>query len=332
MNNIHKWLTQNTNEVYLHENMTSAITTNFRCWMFDMLSNRASVTSNTINPMKERTPTAIPRLHALVLKSYGQMSDQLGMLAMQLNTTMEKTYSRKKQTQKISKNISYATAMFNIICKKSELFQRLFRTQIWPDTAVSIRLENTRWFSLHHWQQQLRNHWMPCHALRQKMGMIHADLQWRYSYKQTTHTHLIATAYTQMLTSTTTYKNTPHSNKLLNYDWHTRTHARTHTHSRLTALFLGLPGWAGTRKAKAIWILLKQKTVTGSGNSWAICKSAPRSRQITMPALHRSVFLQTGCPSCHPTNSVKALKACTYTCTWNLEIQARPEKEARPQI
>ena len=105
MNNIHKWLTQNTNEVYLHENMTSAITTNFRCWMFDMLSNRASVTSNTINPMKERTPTAIPRLHALVLKSYGQMSDQLGMLAMQLNTTMEKTYSRKKQTQKISKNI-----------------------------------------------------------------------------------------------------------------------------------------------------------------------------------------------------------------------------------
>ena len=40
-----------------------------------------------------------------------------------------------------------------------------------------------------------------------------------------------------------------------------------------------------------------------------ICKSAPRSRQITMPAPHHSVFLQTGCPSCHPTNSVKALKA-----------------------
>jgi len=40
-----------------------------------------------------------------------------------------------------------------------------------------------------------------------------------------------------------------------------------------------------------------------------ICKSAPRSRQITMPAPHHSVFLQTGCPSCHPANSVKALKA-----------------------
>ena len=40
-----------------------------------------------------------------------------------------------------------------------------------------------------------------------------------------------------------------------------------------------------------------------------VCKSAPRSRQITTPALHRSVFLQAGCPSCRPTNSVKALKA-----------------------
>jgi len=41
----------------------------------------------------------------------------------------------------------------------------------------------------------------------------------------------------------------------------------------------------------------------------AICKSAPRSRQITTPAPHRSVFLQAGCPSRRPTNSVKALKA-----------------------
>jgi len=38
-------------------------------------------------------------------------------------------------------------------------------------------------------------------------------------------------------------------------------------------------------------------------------KSASRSRQITMPAPHHSVFLQAGCPSCCPTNSVKALKA-----------------------
>jgi len=28
-----------------------------------------------------------------------------------------------------------------------------------------------------------------------------------------------------------------------------------------------------------------------------------------MPAPHHASFLQAGCPSCHPTNSVKALKA-----------------------
>ena len=48
--------------------------------------------------------------------------------------------------------------------------------------------------------------------------------------------------------------------------------------------------------------------MSGSGISWAICKSASRSRQITTPVPHHSVFLQAGCPSCRPTNSVKALK------------------------
>jgi len=38
--------------------------------------------------------------------------------------------------------------------------------------------------------------------------------------------------------------------------------------------------------------LLEQEIVSGSGISWAICKFAPRSRQITMPASHHSVFLQ----------------------------------------
>ena len=59
---------------------------------------------------------------------------------------------------------------------------------------------------------------------------------------------------------------------------------KPHTHTRLTALCPGLPWWAGTRKVKPIWILLKQETVCGSGISWAICKSASRSRQITTPA------------------------------------------------
>ena len=77
-----------------------------------------------------------------------------------------------------------------------------------------------------------------------------------------------------------------------------------HTHGP----FPRLPGWAGNRKLKPVWISLKQETVSGSGTSWAICKSEPRSRQKTMLAPPLS-FLQAGCPSCRPTNSVKALKA-----------------------
>ena len=87
--------------------------------------------------------------------------------------------------------------------------------------------------------------------------------------------------------------------------------------TRLTALCPWLPRWAGTRKVKPIWILLKQETVSCSGISWAICKSASRYRQITMPTPHHSVFSQAGYPSCRPTNSVKALKAITYTCHWD---------------
>ena len=63
----------------------------------------------------------------------------------------------------------------------------------------------------------------------------------------------------------------------------------THTHS-FNSPFSGTTRSAGTRKVKSIWILLKQDTVSGSGISWDICKSAPRSRQITTPAPHHSVF------------------------------------------
>ena len=50
------------------------------------------------------------------------------------------------------------------------------------------------------------------------------------------------------------------------------------------------------QKGKPVWILLKQETVRGSGISWAICKSAPSSRQTTMPAPHHSVFYRPFLP------------------------------------
>ena len=86
-------------------------------------------------------------------------------------------------------------------------------------------------------------------------------------------------------------------------DQNTHTHTHTHTHT-FNGPFLGLPRWAGTRKVKPIWILLKQQTVSGSGFSWAICKSAPRSIQITMPATHHSFFYRPDAlPAAQPTAS-----------------------------
>ena len=49
-------------------------------------------------------------------------------------------------------------------------------------------------------------------------------------------------------------------------------HTHTHTHARLTALCPGLPRWAGTRKVKPIWILLKQErpwVAVASGGPYA---------------------------------------------------------------
>ena len=87
----------------------------------------------------------------------------------------------------------------------------------------------------------------------------------------------------------------------------------THTHP-FNGPFSGTTRVGRYQKGKKpIWILLKQETVSGNGISWAICKSASRSRQITTPAPHHSSFLQAWCPSCRPTNSVKALKAIFHT-------------------
>jgi len=108
----------------------------------------------------------------------------------------------------------------------------------------------------------------------------------------------------------------------------------THTHIRLTALcpglsgwaahsfngpFPGLPRWAGTRKVKPIWILLEQETVSGSGIHWAICKSAPHTRQTTIPAPHRSVFYRPDALPATQPNSVKALKAINRSISKYLE-------------
>ena len=74
------------------------------------------------------------------------------------------------------------------------------------------------------------------------------------------------------------------------YQTYTSEH-NTITYTHLAALFSQVSRWDGTRQEKPIWILLKQETVSGSGISWATCKSASRSRQITMPVTRHSVFM-----------------------------------------
>ena len=90
-----------------------------------------------------------------------------------------------------------------------------------------------------------------------------------------------------------------------------------YTHTRLTAVYPGLPRWASTRKVKPIWILLKQETVSSSGISWAICKSAPRSRQITAPALHHSVFYR---PDALPATQPTAWKHWRHLCAIHIHL------------
>ena len=63
----------------------------------------------------------------------------------------------------------------------------------------------------------------------------------------------------------------------------------THTHP-FNGTLSGTTQVSRTRQVKPIWILLEQEIVSGSGISWALCKSAPHSRQTTMPAPHYSAF------------------------------------------
>ena len=59
------------------------------------------------------------------------------------------------------------------------------------------------------------------------------------------------------------------------------------------------------QKGKPFWILLEQEMMGWQWHQLVICKSfAPRSRQITMPVPHHSVFYRPDAlPAAHPTAS-----------------------------
>ena len=84
---------------------------------------------------------------------------------------------------------------------------------------------------------------------------------------------------------------------------------------------------AGTRKVKPIWILLKQETVSGSGINWAICKSAPHSRQITTPAPYHSVFYR---PDALPAAQPTAIRRAALTRKHDTLVRRAPGWQAAP--
>jgi len=71
------------------------------------------------------------------------------------------------------------------------------------------------------------------------------------------------------------------------------------------------------QKSKTNLHLMEQVTVSGSVIIWAICKSAPRPRQKTMPAPHLSVFYKLDAlPATQPTAS-KHWRKCYWLITFN---------------
>ena len=82
----------------------------------------------------------------------------------------------------------------------------------------------------------------------------------------------------------------------------------THTHP-FNGPFSGTTRVGRYQKGKTNLDFTEARDSEWQWHQLGICKSAYRSRQITTPAPHHSVFLQAGCPSYHRTNSVKALKA-----------------------
>jgi len=135
------------------------------------------------------------------------------------------------------------------------------------------------------------------------MNEARDDGVWGWQWHQLNHMQTICTSL-----QSDNYTNTPSpifTGRMLFKTPKSTVSKHTHTHIHLTAFCPGLLRWASTRKVTPIWISLKQETVSGSGISWAICKSAPLFRQITTPAPHHSVFYR---PDSLPAAQLRARK------------------------
>jgi len=151
------------------------------------------------------------------------------------------------------------------------------------------------WFNLSYtWRQ----HRAAVNSYNAMQLLAHTNWSWTL-----TKIWLKSPYYIVSLCSTLTCKMDPHKFLLQ------ISATQTHTHTCLTALCPGLPGWAGTRKVKTS---LDFTEARDSEWQWyqqghmQVCISLQTDNHASTQPLS---FLQAGCPSCRPTNSVKALKA-----------------------
>ena len=82
-----------------------------------------------------------------------------------------------------------------------------------------------------------------------------------------------------------------------------------HTYTHLTALCPGLPRWAGTRKVKTNLDFTEARDSEWQWHQLGHMQSCTSLQTDNHASTEPLSFLQAGCPSCRPTNSVKALKA-----------------------
>jgi len=80
-------------------------------------------------------------------------------------------------------------------------------------------------------------------------------------------------------------------------------------HNRFTALFPGPPGWAAARR-ELLDLTVQGKISRGRHTDHPAGHHAIRTNQCPPPP-SPPPFLQARCPSCRPTNSVKAYASCS---------------------
>ena len=175
------------------------------------------------------------------------------------------------------------------------------RPRIWWDAVwiagvrrlTGMYLWRLRWWSSCSVWWRVWSWWSVCASATRSWVVWHRHLSTYSIYRQQLHwqnEHFMIPSTTNERTNERTHAST-----------HACTHTHTHTHT-FNGPFSGTTRVSWYQKGKTNLDFTAARDSEWQWHRWAVCKSAPRSRQITMPAPHHSVYLQARCPSCHPTD------------------------------